>query len=326
MDPPSAHDALFKATFSDVQHAASELRHVLPPALAARLDFGTLANEPGSFVDGALKERHTDLLFSVRTVADDLVLLYLLFEHQSTVDRLMPFRLLRYMVRIWESHLTAHPEAKRLPPVVPVVLHHSDSGWTAGTAFTDVLDVDPDTRQALGAHVPSFAFLLDDISHESDDALRARAMTALARLCLWCLRHAREPDELVQQLGRWLHLVREARLAPNGVAAIVRIWKYILATNQPPRPEVLVQRLLAVAGQEEKEEIVTAADQLIERGRQEGLREGLRATVQKLLRLRFGALSDDVTMRIARADTVQLEQWVERVLTAATLSEVLGEP
>lgn len=82
-----------------------------------------------------------------------------------------------------------------------------------------------------------------------------------------------------------------------------------------------MQRLHLVVGQQEKEDIVTVADQLIERGRQ----EGLRATLQKQLRLRFGALSDDVAMRIARADTVQLEQWVERVLTAATLAEVLDE-
>ncbi|MEO5726864.1 MAG: Rpn family recombination-promoting nuclease/putative transposase, partial [Byssovorax sp.] len=42
-----------------------------------------------------------------------------LFEHQSTVDALMPFRLLQYMVLIWERHLQVHSEDKRLPPIVP---------------------------------------------------------------------------------------------------------------------------------------------------------------------------------------------------------------
>jgi predicted transposase YdaD len=70
-------------------------------------------------------------------------LLYVLFEHQSPVDPLMLFRLLAYMVRIWEAHLKSEPEARRLPAIIPVVLHHSRSGWTAKVAFEDLLDVDP---------------------------------------------------------------------------------------------------------------------------------------------------------------------------------------
>src|SRR4051812_5532481 len=101
---PNVHDALFKTTFSQVEHAAGELRLILPEDLVARLDFATLALCTGSFVDEALKERSSDLLFSAM-LAGHSVLLYLLFEHQSRVDELMPFRLLRYEVRIWDNWL-----------------------------------------------------------------------------------------------------------------------------------------------------------------------------------------------------------------------------
>src|SRR5690348_952950 len=121
------HDSLVKRTFSQIEHAAGLLRVVLPPAITARIDLSTLALCPGSFVDALLGGRHTDLLFTV-DVAGQEVLIYLLFEHQSTVDPLMPFRLLQYMVQIWERHLQAHPDDRRLPPIVPVVLHHSRSG------------------------------------------------------------------------------------------------------------------------------------------------------------------------------------------------------
>jgi hypothetical protein len=46
----------------------------------------------------------------------------------------MPLRLLRYVVRILESHVqdAATPSlALPLPLVIPVVLHHSETGWTA---------------------------------------------------------------------------------------------------------------------------------------------------------------------------------------------------
>jgi hypothetical protein len=64
---------------------------------------------------------------------------------------------------------------------------------------------------------------------------------------------------------------------------------------------------------------MTAGEQLIERGRV----EGRRTTLLKQLRVRFGVLPSDVEARIQAADERQLDVWVERVLTAATLAEML---
>jgi predicted transposase/invertase (TIGR01784 family) len=322
----NAHDALFKAAFSQVEHAAGELRHVLPPALSARLDFSTLRLRRGTFVDEALKERQSDLLFSA-SLGGPRLLLYLLFEHQSTVEALMAFRLLRYMVRIWERYLLEHPRSKRLPAIVPVVLHHSENGWTAATSFEELLDLDEAARAAVGEYVPRLRFLLDDISAEEDEALRARAMSAFARMVLWCLRHAREPETLVQRLGRWLDLVREVRRTPNGPAALRTLWRYILAANERGEPDEVLRRLLAAVGDEGKEEIVSVADKLVERGRQEGLQEGLqeghRKVLLKQLRTRFGALPEAVVAQVNAAEAAELDRWSDRVLTAPTLADVL---
>lgn len=60
---PNIHDALFKASFSDPEHARGELRLILPPPVAARIDFNSLTLRPGSFVEQSLKERFSDLLY-----------------------------------------------------------------------------------------------------------------------------------------------------------------------------------------------------------------------------------------------------------------------
>jgi Putative transposase, YhgA-like len=330
---PNVHDALFKATFSNVEHAAGELRHALRPALAARIDFSTLALESGSFVDEVLKERQSDLLFSA-SIRGVRVLLYLLFEHQSTVEELMAFRLLRYLVRIWERFLDHHPDARRLPAIVPVVLHHSTTGWTAATAFEDLLDLDDEARAAMGEHVPRLRFVLDDISLEEDDALRARAMTALARLVLFCLRHAREPAVLLARLRRLRDLIDEVRRAPNGVEALQKVWHYILETNDREEPEQVARQLLAAVGDDGKEEIVSAAEKLVERGRIEGRLEGriegrreeLRQTLLKLLAARFGVLPADTVDRVNAAEKAQLDRWFDRALTAISLDDALRNP
>ena len=59
----------------------------------ALLDFATLAVYPGSFVDEELQHTHSDLLYAVRTRTGEGGLVYVLFEHQSSPDATMPFRL-----------------------------------------------------------------------------------------------------------------------------------------------------------------------------------------------------------------------------------------
>ena len=74
------------------------------------MDWGSLELQASSFVDEQLHGREADLLFRVGC-AGRSAFLYVLFEHQSTSDAFMPFRLLRYMTRIWDAFLLAHPEA-----------------------------------------------------------------------------------------------------------------------------------------------------------------------------------------------------------------------
>ena len=110
-----------------------------------------------------------------------------------------------------------------------------------------------------------------------------------------------------------------AAAAPGGSEALVLIWRYILVTNGQAAPEVLVAQLLDVVGVEHTEEIMTAGEQLIERGR----KDALERSVLRLLRTRFGALPDAAARRIRAADSARLDAWLDRVLTAATLDDVL---
>jgi predicted transposase/invertase (TIGR01784 family) len=127
----SPHDALFKEVLGKPEHARGALRSIVPAAVADALDWASLARCAGSFIDPVLSERHTDLLFSVAWRDGREALIYLLFEHQSTSDDRMAFRLLRYLVRIWERWLADHPRAELLPAVVPVVLYHGAEAWSA---------------------------------------------------------------------------------------------------------------------------------------------------------------------------------------------------
>jgi hypothetical protein len=79
-------------------------------------------------------------------------------------------------------------------------------------------------------------------------------------------------------------------------------------------------------GQENnEEEVVTAADQLIERDRVRGVEQGARQILLMLIERRFGTLPEEAFERVIAAKLETLETWGLRVLTATTLQDVLGE-
>ena len=64
----------------------------------------------------------------------------------------------------------------------------------------------------------------------------------------------------------------------------------------------------------------------IEQGRQQGIQQGMQGVLLRLLRQRFGdAVDAQVEQRIATASLEQVEAWTGRVLSAATLAEVIAD-
>ena len=147
-------------------------------------------------------------------------------------------------------------------------------------------------------------------------------MTALAKLASMCFKHARTNTDFVQILARWMNVVREVARAPHGLEALAQVMRYVLEVNEQVRPEALQALLERELGPETKDTSVTAGQQLIEQGRHQGI-QGL---VLRQLRQRFGDQVDtDVEQRIATASVEQIETWSMRVLSAATLAEVLAD-
>jgi predicted transposase/invertase (TIGR01784 family) len=332
-DPNNPHDALFRMTFSRVEHAAAEFRAVLPPAILARIDLATLVLESGSYVDGELASSESDLLFSVE-VAGRRGLVYLLFEHQSSVDDLMPLRMLRYVVRILERHVSTAGGGKRalpLPLVLPVVLHHSAAGWSAATQIQALFDPQVVAEPTMAAHVPHFGFVLDDISRLRDDELTARALGALPTLALWALRDARHPGKVARSLHRWASLLRELAGAESGAEALITIFRYLSLVAEDLTPRTLLATLATADPKTRDTVMTTLAEQWKAEGRLEGKAEGrlegkvegARLVLLAQLELKFGTLPESVRERVGNATEAELSTWAARVLSAKSLEQLL---
>jgi putative YhgA-like transposase len=303
--------------------------------LLAQLNLASLRPCPGSFVDQALAGSHSDLLFSVE-LAGKPALLYLLCEHMSTVDALLPLRLLGYVVRILLQHAEQTKGALPLPVVVPLVVHHSATGWTASTRLEALFDPGLLATEGLAELVPRFGFLLDDLSRLSDEALWARTMGLLPSLTLWALRDGRDPKRLLVSLRRWAHLIDALSRAPSGRDALAALLRYLSLVADLPA-ETLVQEVERVARSEGL--MATVAEQWvaqgIAKGKAEGLAEGLaegeaKGKAQSVLAfLEARGLSVTAAQRakvLGCTDLAQLDGWVRQAAVVKATADLFAAP
>ena len=282
----------------------------------------------------ALSASYSDLLYQVQ-IAGRRGLLYVLFEHQSTPDDVMPLRLLGYLVRILELEVRTRDDAREdvlpLPVVLPVVLHHSAQGWKRAVQFTELFDSELLAEPEMARLVPHFEFVLDDLSRLTDDALRRRALDQVSSLTLWALRDARTPARLLRTVRNWVATMQQLLEAPSGLEAFQVIFRYIALVAQEPVAEQVLKIVLSEAKAAE-EPMTTLAEKWIAegvaRGREEGIARGREEACQSVLRqllaLKFGALELEVSERIALASEPELIAWTTRVLSASSIDEVFA--
>jgi hypothetical protein len=115
--------------------------------------------------------------------------------------------------------------------------------------------------------------------------------------------------------------LRAVSEAPRGLEALALVMRYIFVTNRVDR-EALSIVLERELGMEAKNTMMTTGEELIE----QGSRQASQRILLRQLHRRFGdEVNAEVERRIAAAPMAQLEIWIDRVLSAATLTELLAD-
>jgi predicted transposase YdaD len=331
------HDLLVRYTFENPERAAAELRVALPPFVVAQVDWGSLRAERNSVVDPELRETETDLLFSARLNDGRQVLFYVLLEHQSTVYRWMALRLLKYVVRQLEHWRSQHPDSKRMPMILPLVLYHGQEGaWTAPRRVEELFDVPQEERELWLVVLPQFWYGLDDLTKQREEVLRARTAPALVKLVLLVLVYGRSA-ELSQRMPGWKALFDEAYGAPNGEEEVTVLFHYLVRVVAKEDQAAVVDVLKSAMGEQRVKELMgTFIEEYFEKGLDEGLAKGRaegrakgraeeRAeAVLRVLSVRGVRVDSAARQRILSCtDLPTLGLWLERAVTATHISEVL---
>ena len=312
------HDKLFKAGFSDPATAAGLLRWQLPDGVSRHIDWDRLQLEPGSFIDSHYRHSESDLLFSA-PFADSECLIHVLFEHQIQEDPGLALRLLRYMVRIWEARLKSHPDAPRLPPILPVVLAQNAEPWLLPQNFAALLDIPAGLAAEILPFTPDFAFRLIQLSAMPFDAIRGTPAGIMILRTMKAERLARLLADPVWDEALLVQIPREI---------LELLIRYMLRADLDL--EAFNARVHAIHQAELQRTTMTLADQLLQKGRHEGRQEGrqegrissLRENVVDTLEIRFSRVPDGLRAHIeAITDESTLRTLHKAAVQAASIGD-----
>jgi predicted transposase/invertase (TIGR01784 family) len=301
------HDKVIKNILGRQETAVSFLKSFLPEKITRHLELESLHFEQTSHIPDHLKEYFSAILIRmpVRNENQEAEV-YVLLEHKSFLDEMVPLQLLRYMVETWSTYgqRDKRPFLK-LPLILPIVIAHGEHKWRYKTKLSSIVHV-PD--EAFRVYLPDFEYNLFDVNVED---VRGYAFhSALKSLfAIWQISPKRE---FLEELKDALMLLFQD-LDEKQLDQFLKILVQYLSLARPSEelPDIMdVIRSLPAGG----ETMETIADMLEKRGEERGISLGeqrgkLEKSREMLLRSinnRFGTINREIVERIKEVQSVEI--------------------
>ena len=272
-------DDAFRKVFSDKSIFIELINSFVPDIGLQELKEEDLYLEDVIFKDPYFADREADLLYRINYKGKD-IFIYLLIEHQSKVDYLMAFRILGYMVKIWENYIAkykdiSHRKRFRLPPIIPIVFYDGKEEWTATLYFNEKIWDWINFKR----FTPAFMYELIDVNNLSTEKVK-ELKNAVSVLLKLDSAKKEEALKIVEELRYIIENIlpdREKNLLKNHINAYLRVFAH--KTGIDVEKEGLTEREEVISMFERFERSLKAyireeKKKAIEEGKLEGRLEG----------------------------------------------------
>jgi predicted transposase/invertase (TIGR01784 family) len=261
--PGKIHDAFFRSSMADLTVAKEFFLTYLPKDILKNTDLTTLRQEKDSFLDDILQEGQLDLLFSAKINKKKAYFCVFLVEHQSTQQKFLPLRMHSYVVRIWNDYAKKYPK-DNLPMVMPFLVYTGKEKYKKPLSLLKLFSDSESVKRSL------LEFIFIGLPNHSYEELRLRKYLGLL---LSFMKAIHEPDIIeVFQDKEQKKLIFDVSKEKS---LFVRraIW-YILSKGESESKEDLLSLFQDAVIPEEKDAIMTIAEELRQEGLQKGLQKG----------------------------------------------------
>lgn len=257
------HDKYFRTSMRDFRVAKEFLKTYLPDAILEKIQWETLQQSSNHHLDKTLKENVSDVLYEVK-FGNSPGYISILVEHQSTVDRLMPFRILQYCLNIMNDFLKKNP-GNQLPLVVPIVFYTGKSPYHATTDIFQLFG----EHEYLARNIFLKPFQLIDLGRIPDDQLKQYPWAGVMQLVqkhIWMKSFL----PIIRELGPMIRILFQQ----SGEDYIYSTIKYLYNTVDTEDVSKLTKIISGEVPSDIGDTAVTIAEKLREMGREEGRHEG----------------------------------------------------
>lgn len=267
------HDTFFKATFGDVQVAQHFLQQRLPSYIQEMTAFHTLEPQKETFINEALQERFSDLLFKAH-FKDKTGYFYFLLEHKSNPEKGIVLQLLTYMLQIWGT--TEKKEDKStLPLVIPLVMYHGKKVWNSPRSISDMINNYDNLPNEAKRFIPNFEYLVYNFSNtaEADDVhIQIKIYRELATKAAYMEEKQDFFDHLTNVFPYFADMEDEEKAISFLTSALWHIFS--VAKNVTITDAEKLRQMIEKSYPKGSEAVMTLAEILREEGKQEGKQEG----------------------------------------------------
>ena len=119
------HDKIFRTVLDRKSDAIA----LINKALNTQLETKDIEKYNSSFINKVFQNREADIVYKIKDRS-----IFILIEHQTKVDYLMPYRILEYEVAIMQSAIDLDKiknKESKIPLVIPIVLYTGNKKWNA---------------------------------------------------------------------------------------------------------------------------------------------------------------------------------------------------
>ena len=263
------HDSIFKLGMCEQNIAKSAIKSYLPKAVVDQVQLSTLTLCTGSFLDDKGAASFADVLYSAKFKDGTLGYLYFLWEHQSSFDKQMPLRFLKYKINIMQMHL--HQGHSHLPVIIPTLVYNGkQSPYPGSNDFFDYFE-----HPKLAREYWMRPFNCVDLTVLSDREIIKRQDSQIPFLSL---KHMRDDDfgSIIKQIAQFLKTHRDKY--PESF--IISLTTVIIKSTQIKDFDQTIQSIKQISD-DIGDFMQTTAQTLINQGMQQGLQKGMQQGIQK---------------------------------------------
>ena len=208
------HDKLFKDIFSDKNEAVKFINKYLNLQIPLKQE--QIEAYSTEFITEEYYKENADIVYKIKDKD-----IFFLIEHQSKIDRTMPFRMNEYanlIIRKAIDKSKMRQKDYKFPLVIKIVLYTGHKKWNAELELKNIQEVLPGYKPSLEDYN-----IIDVNNYRDEDLLNDNLLVSKGMY----VEAIRDKQEVVQKLEKMIKSVKEQDI-PGGARFIEVIEKYVL--------------------------------------------------------------------------------------------------